>query len=423
MASIWKDARNGNYLIKFHYGGQRYTRSCQTDKETAAHRTKTRVEETIGLLNTGRLQVPAGAKDVGIWIMSGGRTTEKPNVIVPALKELGEICDAYYENQRDKATTTLTGGRVHIGHLKRLLREHRPLSQLQLADIEKYVSARAAEKTRDDTLVSGKTIRKELTTFMQIWDWARPHGYVNGPCPVKDPNRPRKWAVKIAKDVEPEAFMTWDEIERRIARMAPENVVAPELWKRLSLDEKQRDELLAHVLEKATHPFIYPMFQFTAYTGARRSEVCRSQIEDFHFDEGIVVIRERKRRKDRAATTRRIPLHAELRKVMEVWFKQHPGGPYTIAVSLAMARRKTKEGFEELSREEAHHHFKKTLADSKWKVITGFHVLRHSFGAICTRKGVPMNVIAAWMGHTTQEMMALYQHLHPEDQQDWMRRL
>ena len=76
-----------------------------------------------------------------------------------------------------------------------------------------------------------------------------------------------------------------------------------------------------------------------------------------------------------------------------------------------------------LTREEAHHHFKETLADGKWKVVRGFHVLRHSFGAICTRAGVPMNVIAKWMGHTTDEMMKLYQHLFPQDEQSWMTKL
>ncbi len=34
-----------------------------------------------------------------------------------------------------------------------------------------------------------------------------------------------------------------------------------------------------------------------------------------------------------------------------------------------------------------------------------------------------MNVIAKWMGHTTDEMMRLYQHLFPQDEQQWMTKL
>jgi integrase len=107
---------------------------------------------------------------------------------------------------------------------------------------------------------------------------------------------------------------------------------------------------------------------------------------------------------------------------MQAWFKEHPGGQFTITPPLLMPRRKANIELDGLSRDEAAHHFKQTLAGSKWKVIRGFHVLRHSFGAICTRAGIPMNVIAKWMGHTTDEMMKLYQHLFPQDEQKWMEK-
>ena len=76
-----------------------------------------------------------------------------------------------------------------------------------------------------------------------------------------------------------------------------------ELWKYIFLDEKQVADLLEHVKKTASHPFIYPMFVFAAYTGARRSEICRSMMDDFRFDDDLVMIRERKRRKDLAASS------------------------------------------------------------------------------------------------------------------------
>ena len=45
-----------------------------------------------------------------------------------------------------------------------------------------------------------------------------------------------------------------------------------ELWDSLFLGEKEVQELLAWVKENAEHPFVYAMFAFTAFTGARRSE-------------------------------------------------------------------------------------------------------------------------------------------------------
>ena len=145
-------------------------------------------------------------------------------------------------------------------------------------------------------------------------------------------------------------------------------------------------------------------------------------IDDFKFADEIVVIRERKKRKDLAGSSRKVPMQPQLAQAMKDWFKVHPGGQFTIAPPLQMPRRETKSQFGILTRMEAHHHFKQTLAGSKWNVIRGFHVLRHSFGAICTRAGIPMNVIAQWMGHTTAEMMKLYQHLFPQDEQAWMKK-
>ena len=374
------------------------------------------------MLNTGRLVVPADA-DPGVWILSGGKIQEKPKTESRSLTTLGEACDTYYKDQLDKADTTLVGEKTHISHLKRILGEKTKFGTLNLESIQRYVNSRREEDNRYGGKVSGKTIKKELTTLMQIWDWARQRGHVTRPCPIKDPHQPRKWAVKIPKSEESEKFMTWAEIERRIARSGLTQQQEKELWKYIFLDEALVTELLEHVKKTASHPFIYPMFVFAAYTGARRSEICRSMIDDFKFEDEVVVIRERKRRKDLAASTRRMPLHPTLKKVMKEWFHGHPGGQFTIATPLAMPKRKTKTELTMLSQKEAHHHFKECLSSSKWKTIRGFHVLRHSFGAICTRAGVPMNVIAKWMGHTTDEMMKLYQHLFPQDEQQWMTKL
>jgi len=112
-----------------------------------------------------------------------------------------------------------------------------------------------------------------------------------------------------------------------------------ELWSVLFLDQEQVAELLAHVKENARYGFIYPMFVFTAYTGARRSEVLRSQIDDFDFVYNQVYIREKKRRKDKRETTRVVPLHPNLHSVIESWLEVHPGGPFTIQPPLVMPRR------------------------------------------------------------------------------------
>jgi len=205
-------------------------------------------------------------------------------------------------------------------------------------------------------------------------------------------------------------------IERRIERGVLTDEEKKELWASLFLDHEQVKSLLSFVCEAAAHPFIYPMFAFAAYTGARRSEICRSQIDDFDFNENLILIRERKRRKNLSATTRFVPMHPELRKIMSEWLEKHPGGMQTIVLPQQMRGQKYRAVPLGVTPGKATKHFKTTLKNSEWKVVKGFHVLRHSFGSNLARSGkIPSETIGKWMGHTTEEMRELYQHLFPQD--------
>ena len=44
---------------------------------------------------------------------------------------------------------------------------------------------------------------------------------------------------------------------------------------------------------------------------------------------------------------------------------------------------------------------------SKWQVLLGWHVLRHSFASNCAAKGVDQRLIDEWMGHQTRNCPAL----------------
>jgi site-specific recombinase XerD len=69
-----------------------------------------------------------------------------------------------------------------------------------------------------------------------------------------------------------------------------------------------------------------------------------------------------------------------------------------------------------LSPSEAHDHLKRTLAGTKWKVIRGWHVFRHSFVSACASKGIDQRLIQSWCGHMSAEMSARYTHLYPSTQ-------
>lgn len=408
MATLDRDKRNGNYLVRFRYDGQQYQRSCRTTRAPQAKRILATVEETLDLLNTGRLSLPEDT-EIGRWILSGGKSgvTARQCNTVPT--RLGEVCDKYFADQGQKAASTLVREKPHIRHLKRILRTSTPIRLVTLDALKTYVKKRRKETFRHHP-VSDKTIRKELVTFRQIWFWAKRHGHAHDSCPLLGPDG--RWEVRLEKPKQAIRFQTWNQIERRIDRGGLSDNEKKTLWRSLFLDETQVTALLEYVKAYATHPFVYPMFVFAAYTGARRSELCRSEVEDFDFEQNQVLIRERKRRKDLSGTTRFVPMHPKLKGVMQDWFAVHPGGHYTLSAPSRLTGRVCMQ----MRHDSATGYLRRVLRGSRWDVLSGFHVLRHSFGSNLARTGkVSSSTIGAWMGHSTEEMRELYQHLFPQD--------
>lgn len=70
MAHIRRDGRSGIWYVGFRYDGREFQRSCRTDGKTMARRIQATVEETIDLLQAGRIVVPESV-DIGSWILSG----------------------------------------------------------------------------------------------------------------------------------------------------------------------------------------------------------------------------------------------------------------------------------------------------------------------------------------------------------------
>jgi integrase len=221
--------------------------------------------------------------------------------------------------------------------------------------------------------------------------------------------------VKLAKPEEKPPFQTWTEIERRIAPGGLTQDQIQDLWECLFLQLAEVEELLGYVKEHALQSWVYPMFCFAAHTGARRSEMIRAQVSDVDFDGGTVLIHEKKRAHDRR-TTRRVPLTSFLGGVLSEWIKVHPGGTHLFCQASKVARsKKQRSEPTPVTRDEAHDHFKRTLAESKWKVLRGWHILRHSFASNCAAKGIDQRLLDTWLGHTT-EIRKRYLHLIPSNE-------
>ena len=69
-----------------------------------------------------------------------------------------------------------------------------------------------------------------------------------------------------------------------------------------------------------------------------------------------------------------------------------------------------------VSPDEASSQLSTTLNGSKWKVVRGWHIFRHSFCSNCASAGIDQRMIDSWVGHQTDEMRQRYRHLFPDAQ-------
>ena len=100
------------------------------------------------------------------------------------------------------------------------------------------------------------------------------------------------------------------------------------MWSRLFLTDTDMRDVLDHVRRQDTDPWVYPAVVFAALTGARRSEILRSEIDDFDLKAERVKVREKKRDTKKKSTTRSVDLHPLLSEVMRDWFAKAIGNNY-----------------------------------------------------------------------------------------------
>ena len=394
---------SGLYRLRFRFGDQQYYRSLETDNEKTANQIKAKVDQTLGFLKTGQLTVPADVEDLGAWIVSGGKVTAKPKA--KEVHPLKEVVDEYFASipAGAKSDNSLLTERIHLNHALLILGERTPIDAIGVAELQRYVTTRSKEPGIRGRTAQPETIRKECVTFGTLRRFAKARGWCDGEIDGKQIRKP--------KSEEKPPFRTWEEIEAEIEKGGLTDPQQRDLWDCLFLREKEVLEFLTYIESKGT--WVYPALAIAAFTGARRSEILRSETKDFDFARGVLTLREKKRDHTKRTTSRRVNIHPRLAAILKVWFANHPGGRYTVCVQPNV----------QLRPDEALQAFEKAVAGSKWKNLRGWHVLRHSFASISAMKGLRETTISKWMGHETEAMKQRYRHLFPEAMEAEMGRL
>lgn len=437
MASLQE--RNGSFRVMFRFQGKLRTFTVGLVPAKEAEAKAGQVDLLLMRLKQGLIQLPAGVT-IEDFLQSEGQV-KKPDEVRAATITFAAFKERYLETHSNGVmeANSLQTVTMHLGHFERVLGKGFPLEQLQMADLQRHVNERMKKKYRGRRL-SSVTLKKEMASFRAAWNWAINMGLLIGAFPSR--------GLVYPKSDEKPPFMTRDEIKRKITAKMTDDEKA-ELWECLYLRADELDAFLAFVKTGAAHTWIYPCVCFAAHTGARRSEILRVLVSDLDFSAMTVLIREKKRsRKQR--TTRRVSLTPFLAGVLQEWLNVHPGGqnlfchsgevfrskkrskttghqnektrPSSLKERMTTVKKREMPGLGELTRDEVHDHFKRTLADSPWEMLRGLHALRHSYISCLASAGVDQRIIDESVGHQTEEQRKRYRHLYPNVVQDAIAR-
>ena len=406
------------FWIDFRFGGKRYRETLKTDDPEVAESVVGGVNRTLMLLEQEALQIPEDA-DIASFVMSGGRAVKpaERDHVADEPTTLEKLRDRYVETMSIGAIekNTLDTVKMHLRHISGTLGVKFPLQSLTMNHLQEHVNQRAKKKGMRGRKLSSATMRKEIASFRAVWNWGNQAGLVKTSFPNK--------GLKFPKLEEKPPFQTWDEIERRISLGGLANGQVAELWECLYLRKTEIDDLLTYVKEHGTLPWVYPLVCAAAHTGARRSELVRIEIADVDFERNTILIRENKRSREKR-TTRRVTVTPFLKQVLLDWLKIHPGGPWLFAQSAKVVRSKNKRSSAtQLTRNECHDHFKRSLTSGKWKILRGLHLLRHSYISCLAAAGVDQRIIDDLVGHKTEEQRRRYRHLAPNVTQEAVSRV
>ncbi|HBE71545.1 MAG TPA: hypothetical protein DDW52_25660 [Planctomycetaceae bacterium] len=406
MASIQQDP-SGNFHVCFRFRNRRFKRSLKTHIKRKAEAAASRVEENIRLIDDGRIELPEDV-DIPVFLLSDGKLLEKPKLVENV--SLGSLFTRYRESIPDDSieATSLATMKIHMKHVTRILGESQTLRAVRKPHLQEYVTQRSREPGRHGN-ISAATIRKEIATLGSLWNWAKSDGLV-------DSEYPRQ-GLMFPKVTERPPFQTWEQITRQVRSGGLAETEAAKLWDCLYLDREKLKKLLAFVEQEARHDCLHPMCVLAAYTGARRSELCRALVSDIDLMTSTFTIRERKRSRSHR-TTRSVPMTQTVQQVMKSWLKAKPESCFLFPEehrALRLRNADRKEG--PLKPFEATNFLRGVLDGSEWSSVVGWHVFRHSFISNCASRGIDQRFIDSWVGHQTDEQRRRYRHLFPESQQ------
>jgi len=200
MAGIRK--KGDAYYCTFRFQGRRYYFTVGNVSEAQALAKGAEVNETLALLERGRLSLPEGVA-LQDFVAAGGKA---PKVSArPETVTARQLFDSYLATHSNGTVeeSSLRTTRTHLNQFAQTLGERFRMQALTLLDLQGHVERRRKKG------VAPVTLKKEMATVRACWNWAVHGGVLKGSFPGR--------GLRFPKEEEKEPFRTFTEIEAIIA--------------------------------------------------------------------------------------------------------------------------------------------------------------------------------------------------------------
>lgn len=172
--------------------------------------------------------------------------------------------------------------------------------------------------------------------------------------------------------------------------------------KYLNLPERSRFCNALECLDQESKLFSLLLY----WTGVRISEARSLLVDQVDFDEGNIVIRTMKKR--RQDIYRQIPIPPEFCSQLKSFIQCK-----SLTTSIWSRSVRTYSRHIKIAMSNAEIHGPQASAKG----------LRHSFALVCATGNVPLNLICRWMGHSSMEITAIYLDIVGTEEREFAKRI
>jgi len=154
-----------------------------------------------------------------------------------------------------------------------------------------------------------------------------------------------------------------------------------------------------------------PMINTFYYCGLRAKEAVNLTWGDVNMKAGYIRVLNKKGSNTKSGKDRTIPIRKELKPILKKWHKflGKPKDGYVFPSATGMNR------FQKMNPGAVSRSFKKFVRKAKLPESITLHGLRHTCGTELLRKGVPINQVSSFLGHSSVEVTQIYEHLDETD--------